>query len=71
MSYSQRSAASMQGDRHIGQFDLPCFCIFTKHLAWELIPFMIARPGAYLTQKRCPHERRIGLKAMLMHITHA
>ena len=37
--YSPRSAVSTQGDRHIGQFGSPCFCIFTKHLARESVHF--------------------------------
>ena len=35
--YSLRLAVSTQGDRHIGQFGSPCFCIFTKHLVRELV----------------------------------
>ena len=37
--HSLRSAVSTQGDRHIGQFGSPCFCIFTKHLVRELVRF--------------------------------
>jgi hypothetical protein len=41
-NHLQRSAVCTQGDRHIGQFDFPCFCIFTRHLVLESIHFEIA-----------------------------
>ena len=37
----------------MGQFDLPCFCIFTKHLVKELIPFQI------VSRVRLPNTKEV------------
>lgn len=66
-----RLAESTVFARHMGQWSCPRFCIFTRHLMHRQRIVYNKSRITYRTQKRCLQDRRIGLKAMLVHMRHA
>jgi hypothetical protein len=61
----------LQAHRAIGTLDNSTFPLFASlSNTWYKgeLTSQSSVTCTYLTQKRCPHERRIGLKAILVHM---